>query len=254
MADEWGNTAQNVADDFMMDVGGMTGKDVDQGLEFVNKEGYYHLGVESVKKELAIQKDDGSACAPHVLVDLLVLESVPGQSPAGSHLYWRIYIAPSGGGPMTDFGRESLARLGVATGILEMPDGEDGPVYLAGTKNTKFGLDEYQKAVGKQLCGHVKCEPGEPNPKKPGQRYPDKFGFPYNKGFGPVEDPRFKDVPKNREMLKLIGKEHCMPTAGSTPPVAQSKPATNGAGSAAPANKTPAANTGAKEPFDDSDL
>lgn len=256
MADEkdWGASAQDAfaassgeAQDLFMDFGGMTGKDVDQGLEKVDKEGYYHLEVLSVKPDFRV-KDKGEDVTPHLLVDLLVGETVPGQSAAGAHLFWRLYVAPKGGGPATDYIRESLARLGVATGILWMPDGEDGPVCLTGTRDTKFSINVFQQAVGKQIIGHVKREAGDDNLKKPGTKYPDKYTFPYNKGFGPVDDPKYANVPKNREWLKAIGKEACMPAAGSA--ASPAKTPTNGAAGGT-ANKTPAAG---KPPFDDSDL
>ena len=83
-------------DDYAFDGGSYGQSDLGSG-DQINKDGWYHCEVSDVVLDLDTLSHQGKSKSPSIRFDLTVLETVTGQSPAGSRLFHRIYVGGNGG-------------------------------------------------------------------------------------------------------------------------------------------------------------
>lgn len=195
MDNEWANTEEML--DFELDTEGMSGDEVDTSRDQVDKEGWYHFEIADVVNELDTLTDSGKEKTPCVRFDLLVLETVEGQSPAGSRHYHRIYLAGKGGGPPSEGAKKMALKFGLRLGLLK--ETEEGSIVTADSNKTRFGVALWHLAKGKQIIAAIKCEKGTGG-------FQDRYQIPFNEIFM-VDDARVAHVPKNKDALALIGKQ-----------------------------------------------
>jgi hypothetical protein len=203
--------------------------------EVVDKEGWYHFEISDVKEELETLTNTGKEKSPCVRLDLTVMQSVDKQSPAGSRLYHRIYLASKGGKPPAEGSVKSALRFGIGVGLLKYVEKDGHEIVVdATTGSTRISHKIWQQAKGRQIVASVKLEKGDGD-------FKDKYAIPFGECYDP-SDPKVIDVAKNADALAMIGKSVAPP---SSKPVAAA-PATNGASkpAAAPAPAGAA-------PFDD---
>ncbi len=187
------------ADELVYDSGAYDRGDLDTGGEQVNKEGWYHLEVTDVKPDLATLDNNGNPHSPQICFTMMVLQTVDGQSPAGSRLYHRIYLGTKDGGPPKDAVVKAALRLGIALGLLEYTEIEGAEVpVIAGTKNTRIPASVWRGAKGRQIVANVKLEKGTGN-------YKDKYAIPFGECYDPM-DEAVAQVEKNIDALALLGK------------------------------------------------
>ena len=185
-------------DPFSYDTSEDTAEDVNKGGGSVDKEGWYHFEVNSVDVDLDTHKDmsdpDSDEKTPSVCLTLDVLKSVNGQSPEGSRMWHRIYVAGKGGKPISEGGRKMLIKAALRTGLLREVDGK--LVKDDGTPGVHPNL--FKQLEGMQLIAEVKLEKGS-------KGYKDRYVIPFQMLYQ-VDDPDVAKVPKNEEMLALAGK------------------------------------------------
>jgi hypothetical protein len=132
-----------------MDASGVSREDLGGGT--VDKEGWYHFEIDDVKNDLGKLNDKGDPRSPCIVLQMTVLESVKGQSPAGSKLFHRIYVG-SKDGPPAEGAIKSACRLGVGLGILVLKTigDKDVPVssWLIDRKTGKAPKDLPWQVVG----------------------------------------------------------------------------------------------------------
>jgi hypothetical protein len=226
---EWGETEEA---DYAFDGENYDSESLQTGGgDVVSKEGWYHFEVADVKPELSTLDNNGNPQTPSVCLTMMVLQSVDGQSPAGSRLYHRIYVASKDGTPPKEGTVKSALRVAKALGLVELTeiDGREVTV-VKGTKNTRIPSKIWADAKGRQIVANVKLEKGG---TVNGRTYKDKYAIPFGEAFDP-SDPAVATVQKNADCLALIGKTSAAPAAGQAK---TTQPATAGAA-----------------PFDDEDL
>lgn len=222
-------------DDLDMDASGVNPDDLGKGGDRVDRDGDYHLEVSDVKARLSwdsTMKVKQADFRPGYGLTFTVLETVPGQSPAGSRHYVDIPLKDKGGASISEGTRNNNFRMGIGLGLLEeVDDGESKHIYLAGTLDTKIPHATWLKAKGKQCMAKIKLEKGGPKPLSPeaikagavagsAGNYNDRMQIPFNRVY-PVDHPMFEGVPKNKEMLVLAGKSST--TTKQTPPPVEKK-------------------------------
>lgn len=221
------------------DTSDTTEKDLESG-GMVDLEGGYHFEVDKVEFNLGLLSDDGKEQSPHLLVTCTVLESVKGQSPAGSKLFHRIYVAQKDGSPAKKGSIESMERFASGVGVMRWADvGGQRRLVSSLTGKTALKLREFTGAVGKQFCGFVKKEASN-DPK-----YKDKprYVLPMGRAYHPAH-PDVSHVPKNADALRAGGYLSNDPPTQPTAVKPDPKPTTSPAAAAAVATPEPAAAAG----------
>lgn len=222
MSTGWETQAPN-EDAFAVDGSQFSGEDLGGGGN-VDKEGYYHFEIADVVNELDAVSEKGKAKAPAVRFDLLVLHSVPNQSPSGCRHFHRIYLGTNEGGPPAAGSQKSALRFGLGLGILREVE-KDGKKSIvdAKTGSSRITLGTWHEAKGRQCIGKIVFKPAE------GQ-YQASYELPFGR-VCQVDDPSVAGVPKNRDALAMIGKASAsVPVGnGALPPVSaqQQQPATS---------------------------
>lgn len=227
------------------------------GGEFVDREGKYHCEISGAPFKTAAQSFRKTS--PELQVRMVVLQSVQGQSPAGSVLFHHLEFPTADDHnklvgktqtPLFGIKLRGLCELGVACGVFLKKDGKVIDPETGGTKiNTKTLGDRLK---GKQVVVNVKGRlwlEGDGSPRidqktgKQGVSFePAQYG-----AFSAVDDPANYGVPMNGAALAAIGKKQATApaatgngTAGNGGKPKQSAPA-NGNGhqqQAAPATAT----------------
>jgi len=213
--DGWGGTVEGDEMNFDMDSTGVSGEDLGSGEGQVEKEGWYHWEIGDVSPELDKVKDNGKFTTPNIRFDMIVLETVEGQSPANSRLFHRMYLCKvdkdSGDvSEISEGSKKNALRFGIGLGLLA--EKEDGTIVVAETLkdaktgaviaeagSTKIPTKLWLFAKGRQCVSKVALEASE-NPA-----YKAAYKIPFSRVY-PVDHPSVADVPKNAEMLELIGK------------------------------------------------
>ena len=217
---------------------GVDATKIGSGRVEVDCEGYYHFSIEATEKPSPYgtdrktgEVDMAYTRRPSILLALTVLHSAKDQSPAGATLYHELIMGGKGpGAPVEAWAKEQTLNFLVGCGILQNRGGE---VIDPETGTTRLKASTLAKRLnGLQFIGHVKFSKGQPNPAKPGENYPDSYGFPFGRGAFTLDDPRVAHIAKDVESLRKIGKEH-LAVAGSKPPV---PPPVNAPAKQAPAN------------------
>lgn len=190
---EGGNAA---ADDFEFDTSA-TDPDKVGGRGTVDKVGKYHFEVVECKDEPDTVNDKGKSRSPSVNYTLRVLESVPGQSPAGSVTWHRCYYRASGGGAPPQGSVDGMVDWLLAVGIFREVKGPDGSRQFINprTGNTKFNKSDLLRCKDEQLIGNVKIKKDE--------QYGDKIELPMSGGAWRLDADAVADVPKNRDAAEL---------------------------------------------------
>lgn len=228
---------------YEMDGSGVGQGDLGSGGEQVNKDGTYHLECTDVKEELDTLNNQGKPKSPCIVFHLQVQESVKGQSPAGSRHFHRIYVAGSGGGPLSDGARNSAFRFGLGLGLLEEIEIDGRPnIKVKGANNTRIPLSVWHKAKGMQLVAKIEQETKEAEDEQGNKKRVkgDRWQIPFGRVYQ-VDDPYVSEVPKNKEALAAIGKSGAAGAASG---------ATGGNGNGS-ANKAPAKPAPQPVPADD---
>lgn len=208
----------------------------------VDSTGKYHFRIADVKPRLEPVNQNGSPRRLDILVTCEVLESVAGQSPAGSLYFHTIPLTVKGGGPPDDWAKERLSAFLCGVGVLsaqgsEVIDPETGTTKI----NSKTLCDRIANV--KQFVGNIKCD------KSDDPQYADKYELLRGRGAFQVDDPAVADVPKNLAALKEIGKESAAKPASPVKSAARGKAKTQET-TAAPAASATAA-TATEEEFGD---
>ncbi len=250
--DDWAAPVQQQMDESFDE---MAGLDLDaEGLEpdamgggdFIDREGKYHLEISDAPFKSAAESFRKTN--PEFQVRCVVLQSVQGQSPAGSVLFHHVEIPVAADHdklvgksqtPLFGIKLAALCNFAIACGVLEK---RDGKVYDPETKSSKLNTKTLgDRLKGKQFIGKVvsrlwwddKDETVEKIDSKTG-----KQGISYELDrYHPataVDDPANYGVPMDMAALAAIGKKR------ATAPENGNAPAGNGNGNgkakAAPAS------------------
>jgi len=209
--------AAGISEDFVFDSSETTEDDV-RADGFLDLEGMYHFEIVKVTLHLGLLDDDGKENTPHIDVLMRVLQSVPGQSPAGSMLTHKIYVASKGGLPAKKGSIDSMYRFAIGIGLMKWHVCQDGVkrIVLAKTLSTKIPVTAWRDAVGLQTIAKVTKEKSNQQAQpanqqgqtagegeEPVRRY-DRFQIQMGRCFRP-DDPDYAHVPKNFEAMKAIG-------------------------------------------------
>lgn len=213
MSDEWeshdvdGGGFENAEDGFYLDSEGVDSAGLDSAV-VVDRPGKYHFEIVAVRSQLDRYRDNDMTKPqyPHLLVICEVLESVPGQSPAGTIYFHELAFAGKGGGPFTE--QEVRTKKEPVFAFLKgigLYADEGGKLINTITKSTRVAPGELVKQLqGRQFIGHIKDESWK-NDK--GETIPT-FRLKYGKGAFAVGDERVADVPKCKAKLDEIGMGH----------------------------------------------
>lgn len=182
----------------------------------VDQPGGYHFEVEKVEQHLKLITDDGKEQTPHVLITCKVLQTTPGQSPEGSVLFHRIYVAQKDGSPPKKGSVDAMQRFAYGLGLMqwaEVQRGESRVRKLCSTATGKPSLkiSEFSDAVGLQFVAVVKRE------KSNDARYDDRFVIPMGRACRPSA-AEVQHIPKNKQKLIEGGyvSEHSSEPASNT--------------------------------------
>lgn len=195
--DEWGDTTEQA--DFSLDGEGFSRDDLGPGGETIDKEGWYHLEVTDVKPDLEVVNNKGGDKSPSICFHLLALQTVQGQSPAGSRHYHRIYVGAKGGAPPSDGAVKSALRFGLGLGLIAEIEKDGRPVMVdKSTGLTKMPVSMWLRAKGMQFVAKVGFKPAE-------GKFPAGYEIPFGRCYQ-VDDPQVADTPKNKEALVMLTK------------------------------------------------
>lgn len=196
----WGAAAEDFANSngFDFDTEGVDTTKVGNETSFnVDKAGKYHFEVTVAENKLDIVDKDGDHVAPHVLIGLTVLHTVPNQSPEGSRMFVHLYLADKGGGPRQNWQTEQTINLIEGIGLVKR---SNGLIIDPSNGTTKLNWETWaDRARGRQLVGDVRMSKPDPLRLDPRTQkpYDPRPELPFGRGLYPVADPKVKDVPKN---------------------------------------------------------
>lgn len=197
---DWGATAQDFANNsgFDFDTEGVDTTKVGNETSFaVDKPGKYHFEVSVAENKLDIVDKDGHHVAPHVLIGLTVLHTVPNQSPEGSRMFVHLYLADKGGGPRQAWQTEQTINLLEGMGLVKR---SNGLIIDPSNGTTKLNWETWaDRARGRQLVGDVRMSKTDPTRLDPRTQkpYEPRPELSYGRGLYQVTDEKVKDVPKN---------------------------------------------------------
>ena len=201
---EFAPAPQGIDENFEFDSSDIDEKELDTS-GVLDQEGWYHFEVTKVDLHLGLLDENGKDNTPHINVTCKSLNSVKGQSPAGSVLWHKIFIGAKGGGPAKQGAIDSMFRFGVGVGLLKWttksnPDGTSKNVLvLASTGSTKVPPAVWKTIVGAQFIAQVQKEK-----QQEGSNYKPQFKIPMGKAYRP-DHPDVSHVQKNVEALEAIG-------------------------------------------------
>lgn len=225
MSDNWDANLPEVAPDFSFETDDIDPNKVGSTIA-VDLPGKYHFEISKVREEFDTQDDKGNLRAPSVTIYCTVLHSTPGQSPAGTVYFQHLTVGGKGGGAPEKWMREAAVAFLAGIGLLKEVDGKfidpatNSPRVDIGSLKTRL--------INWQFIGWIKIN------KSKDPQYPDKIELPFGRGAFAIDDEQVRNVPKDLNALKLIGKEHCMP------PVVAAKDAKDGGKAPAAKGKAPA--------------
>lgn len=211
---EFAPPAAGLSEDFCFDSSSTSEEDI-KSEGWVDIEGFYHFEVSKVELNLSLLTEEGKEQTPHIKVYLKVLQSVPGQSPAGSMLSHSIYVGSKDGSPAKKGSIDSMYRFGIGIGLLKWSNinGKVVPV-LASNGSTKIPVSAWKDAVTLQTIAKVTKEKGnrggnqqpqqgqEAEPQ--GKQHADRFVIQMGRCHRP-DDPEYAHIPKNVEAMKALG-------------------------------------------------
>lgn len=233
--DNWDANLPEPEVDFSFDSDGVDPSKVGSTIT-VDLPGKYHLEIGKVREDFDTQDDKGGLKSATLNIPCHVVHSVPGQSPEGTIHYQRLILSGKGGGApepwMVQVSVAFLAGIGLLKEI-------DGKFIDPETKSTRINVKTLKARLERwQFIGWLKLVKGtkknKSDPDENAERYPDSIEFPFGRGAFPIDDEQVRNVPKNLDCLKLIGKENCMP------PVVPAK-GTGAKAATAPAKASPTA-------------
>jgi hypothetical protein len=166
----------------------------------VDKAGKYHFEIADTRERPEAVTEDGKERWPGISLSCVVLETVPGQCPAGTYYYQQLRLAGKGGGPIEDWAKEATINFLVGVGLLKRVE-KDGVTRFVDpeTKSTRINVKTLASRLkGMQFIGDIKLQQSE--------QYGDSCELPFGRGAYQVDDPSVADVPKNADALALIGK------------------------------------------------
>lgn len=178
--DDWDSAVGFSADDIDPD-------EAEKGGGFVDKPGKYHLEINLVKFDGGGKiKDDGEPATPCLTLQMTVLHSVKGQSPAGARLFHRVYFSDK------ENSHKLITKLGLRLGLLVK---RDGKAIDPASGTTRIVPSLFKRAEGLQCIAEVRMEE---------YKGKEQAKIPFNDVWG-VTHPDVADVPKSGEHLALIG-------------------------------------------------
>lgn len=197
-------------DQFFFDGEGVGEDDLGKS-QIVNKEGWYHLECSGMSEELDPINDKGEEKSPSLRFELTVLETVAGQSPAGTKQYHSVWMAAKGGAPATKGSRDSALRFGIGMGVLKLvTEGENSKVVDAETGSTRITIDTFKKIVGKQTIAQIVYKPAD-------GKFKEGYEIPFGRCYRP-DDPYVDTVPKSVAALEAAGIKASPGSRAKTPP------------------------------------
>jgi len=232
---------QGIDENYEFDSSDVDEKELDTS-GILDQEGWYHFEITKVDLVLGLLGDDGKENTPHINVTCKSLNSVRGQSPAGSVLWHKIFVGAKGGGPPKQGSIDSMFRFGLGVGLMKWgkktnPDGtEKAILVLASNGSTKVPPAVWRTAVGAQFIAQVQKEK-----QQEGSNYKPQFKIPMGKAYRP-DHPDVSHVQKNVEALEAIGIKVSSTTPTQTEQKAKAayKTAADTAGPSSPAGKVEA--------------
>jgi hypothetical protein len=179
--------------DFSMDAGDIDADELKPNNGQVDKKGMYHFEVSDVVDETDVQ----AGKTPAIRFDLLVMHSVPNQSPAGSILFHRIYMRSAKGGPPSEGSRKSAFKFGSALGLV-MERNVDGKKVMVDFRSgkTNIPVDLWKLAKSCQFIGKIEMEQDNP-------QYAPQAKLSYGDSWS-LDDPKVADVPKNTDAVAMF--------------------------------------------------
>mgnify|MGYP003440671514 CR=1 FL=1 len=246
MSDNWDANVDAPPPDFSFETDDLDPNKVGSTIA-VDIPGKYHFEISKVREEFDTHDKQGNLRAPSVTIYCTVLHSTPGQSPAGTVYSQHLTVGGKGGGAPEKWMREAAVAFLAGIGLLKEVEGKfidpatNSPRVDIGSLKTRL--------INWQFVGWIKLSKGRLKDKNDTsenpERHPDKYELPFGRGAFPIDDEQVRNVPKDLNALKLIGKEHCMPPvaakdAGKTPAAKSKASAPAKADNPAPAH-TPAA-------------
>ncbi len=146
--------------------------EIDKSANEIDAEGWYILKCTKV-----IDETERFDKTPSICFNFSVTGTVDGQSPIGSMLYHRIYVATKGGGPPSEGARKMLIKLAMRAGLLKKVKGEDGKLIRvnAATGSRRMDVDMWMKMSQKELVAKAT--------KEEDSKYGDKYRVEYSDFF-----------------------------------------------------------------------
>lgn len=187
------------------------------GGERIDAEGVYHFEVRNAefpRDEHGNQKLNRNN-RRYINVHLVVLNTVPGQSPAGASMWHEIEIpnpedreqATKNGGTWFAVVMSSLCSFCVGCGIFAKRKGQDGNEQIIdlASGSTKLQLSTVpERLKGLQVIGRPKKRTWAANPEK-GTQAGWTMEFPYGSGVSQIADPQNASVPMMEAALTAGG-------------------------------------------------
>jgi len=221
----FGGDGSGFDDGFSYDTEGLDSDQVEKS-GWLDKDGNYHFEIADIKFDRSRLQ-----ATPYIEFTLIVLHSVPGQSPEGSRFTSTHYITDGTRPMVTLFGH----RIGALKAIPSGETNEKGQpkfVYVdARTGSKVINQATWLATKGSQFVGVVRL--GKDS-ERDGRVYKGRHELVGTKCW-PVDSEEAADVPKNLQAMKLIGKK---PFEKAKTPAVATAPATSAAKTAAAAKES----------------
>ena len=242
MSDEWESIGAEAAQSFDLDASDINPEDLTRGGEKIDKEGWYHLEVRSVKPDFEMTNKKGEERSPRVSFELVCLETVPGQSPAEFRHFHAVYLRSKTGTDVDPYVKRSAINFGIGLGLLEVKAiGDVEKVVVKGTNDTKIPASLWANAQGRQICCKLVMQ-------KEG-KFAGSLEIKDGRVYHPA-DPMVSEVPKNAQALKNAGIDAPL---GNKNPATKDNPNGAAAGKAKGGSKKAEKETAAAGPPKDDD-
>ena len=235
----WGQQAANAVDEWnngpvdpLTELDGFDTDGLQRGGGLIEVEGAYHLEVAAA--ELAPELNNKGR--QEIVVRLVCLHPVPGQSPAGSAIFHHLEIPAASdrdtptknGGTMFDAVLGSLCEFVGGFGLFQWRKNAVGKeVWMdSATRSTKLQLSTLPKRLtGLQVIGRPKRE--EWDDKATGAKK-HAMRFAWGRGISQIGDPQNAMTPINAEAAKGAGLALFVAGAGQPGPATVTANASNG--------------------------
>lgn len=212
----------------------------------IEVEGAYHLEVADAE----LKRDEGGNLdlnlngRNYFNLRLVCLHSTPGQSPAGSTMWYELELPsaadatavfPKSGQPVRPAVIRAFNTFLVGLGVFRVQAGPDGKEQIVdpATNSTKVQMATIaQRLKGRQFIGRPKRREWNANPEK-GTKAGFRMEFPWGAGASQIGDPQNALVPIDEVAAQAGGYKKFKGTAAAAAPKGKAK---------APAAAPPAAN------------